>query len=411
MKTISILFVFVIVTLGVPTTTARAAQLLQPATGDQVPTTLANPSRTQGVRAAAKLERATVQVSRALDANLALAPAPKPFVSQSREFWTQVSESQLRAGVTVTTTAAGAVIRLSPVAGTTAVLDPDAVRVYFKGRELSAAEASEHVADAAALRRAGMPVARGTLAFKLAPSVGSGEIKIAAPEASGRYLIHVLDTDSSLVMNLAAARDTVLVGRSIRFRVDADDAGKPTQLSMVSGMLTAPDGYSTKLDFARNRDGSFSASFTPNAAHSSGPALWEAHAFGATRNGKLMVLRDGKTAFAVSAVTARLNGQADVQASGDDVRVHVGIEIASTSRYQLSGVLYGTGRDSQLHPAALAQSAAWLVAGKGTITLAFDAETLKASAMHAPFELRDLRLIDQASMHLIERRARALVIR
>ena len=59
---------------------------------------------------------------------------------------------------------------------------------------------------------------------------------------------------------------------------------------------------------------------------------------------------------------------------------------------------------------ALGQSAAWLEAGKGQIGLSFDTDVVAASGLHAPFEVRDLRLVDQATMSLIERRGRAVVV-
>ena len=79
------------------------------------------------------------------------------------------------------------------------------------------------------------------------------------------------------------------------------------------------------------------------------------------------------------------------------------------SRYQASAVLYGTGADGQLHPAAIAQSAAWLERGKTSLNLRYDASSL-ATALGAPWELRDLRLVNQADMGLLERRERALVL-
>ena len=71
-------------------------------------------------------------------------------------------------------------------------------------------------------------------------------------------------------------------------------------------------------------------------------------------------------------------------------------------------MLYGTGTDGTLHAAALGQSAAWVGGNHGSIELGFDAASL--GGLHAPFELRDLRLLDQASMALIERRERGLRI-
>jgi hypothetical protein len=381
---------------------APSASLLAPGTHDQVPMTLI--AATQGKALVGGLDHAPVQVSHALDGAKVLDAAPKPFVAQSREFWTDVGETELRAGVKITTSAPGALIRLSPQGGAAARLDPAGVLIRSNGRTLTANAASTTVADVKALRSAGMDVPDGSLAFRLAATTGSGEMEIVAPHAQGRYLVHVFEPDSTLVLSLSADRDTTLVGGTVRFHAALANG----LLALASGIVTAPDGYSANLHFGRNNDGSFSAVFTPDAAHSIGPQLWEAHAFTATRTGNLSVLRDAKTAFAVSASTARFGGDAQVATDAAGLHMTLGITAASASRYQVSGALYGTGADGALHPAALAQSAAWLTAGSSKIEMSFDAQAL--GGLHAPFELRDLRLVDQANMSLIERRERALAI-
>ena len=45
------------------------------------------------------------------------------------------------------------------------------------------------------------------------------------------------------------------------------------------------------------------------------------------------------------------------------------------------------------------------------LTLAFAAATIAASGMRGPFELHDLRLVDQGRMFVLHRQARALVDR
>ena len=380
----------------------NAATLLPAGAHDQVPARLQ--AAPQAKALAAALDRKPVSVSHALDSAVALDAAPKPFVAQSREFWTDVSETELRAGVHITTTAPGALIRLSPQGGTSAALDPAGVLLRVNGRAANA-NALGTVADAKALRSAGMAVTDGTVALRLAAASGSGEMEIAAPHAQGRYLVHVFEPASAHVLSLTADRDTVLAGATIAFR--AELAGGAA-LRLASGLVSAPDGYSADLQFTRNADGSFSATFTPDAAHSEGPQLWEAHAFTAAQSGTLSVLRDAKTAFAVSMPSARFGGDAAITRSAGALRVAFGIVAAgSAGRYQVNAVLYGTGADGTLHPAALAQSAAWLGNG-GTISLGFDAATF--GGLHAPFELHDLRLIDQATMSVIERRERGLVI-
>jgi len=379
---------------------AQAASLLPAGANDQVPTALAAP---HAKALTATLDRVPVRVSHALDSKSALDTAPAPYAAQSREFWSDVGETELRSGVRFNTTAPGAVVRLSPQCCANAALYPAGGLVRANGRTLSAGEASMAVADAKALRSAGMAVPEGTLAFRLAGAT-SGEVEIAAPHAQGRYLVHVFEPASALVLSLTADRDTVLAGTRLTFRTGVTGAN----LKLASGIVNAPDGFSADLAFTRNADGTFSATFTPDAAHRNGPQLWEAHVFTASSSGQSNVLRDATTAFAVSEATARFAGSAQFEQRADGLRVTFDVATAAASRYQVSAVLYGTGADGALHAAALAQSAAWVSGSRGNIELGFDAATL--SGLHAPYELRDLRLLDQASMALIERRERGLRI-
>jgi len=383
-------------------TVAHAAALLAPGAHDQIPAALAHVQ----APGASALERAPVRVSHALDAAAAIDASTKPYVAQSREFWSDVGESELRRGVKFNTTAPGALIRLSPQGGASAALDPAGVLIRSGGKSVRADAGDAAVADTQALRRAGMDVTDGTLAMRLSPTLGHGELAIAATHAQGRYLVHVFDANSDVVLDFSADRDTVLVGAPITFR--ATSQGR--HLQHASGLVTAPDGYSADLKFTRNADGGYSARFTPDAAHAIGPQLWEAHVFTSANDGKLSVLRDAKTAFAVSAPTARFAGAVQTHTDAAGVHASFDLDAGAASRYQVSGVLFGTGSDGAMHAVALGQSAAWLDAGKGRLDLSFDADIIAASGLHAPFEVRDLRLVDQATMSLIERRERAFGI-
>jgi hypothetical protein len=381
---------------------AASQALLKAGDNDQVPATLLD---TPGKNAASMLERMPLQTSHAIDSRQVL-DSPAPYVAQSREYWSEIGETELHAGAKIVTTAPGALVRLSPLDGAGAALDPAGISLRAHGSSMRADAASSAIADTRALRAAGMDVPAGTLVLRLAPMLGSGSMEISAPHAHGRYLMHVFDPDSTLVLGFRADRDTVLVGTTITFHTTLAGAG----LQIASGLVAAPDGYSADLNFTRDADGSFSAPFTPDAAHAVGPQLWEAHVFAAADAAGASIPRDAKTAFAVSAPTARFSGAAQSSVDAAGMHMRFDVDTGSASRYQIDGVLYATASDGHLRPIALAQSASWLDAGHGSIELHFDTDAISANGMHAPFELRDLRLIDQATMAVIERRAQALAI-
>ncbi len=106
---------------------------------------------------------------------------------------------------------------------------------------------------------------------------------------------------------------------------------------------------------------------------------------------------------------ARFSGSVDVDRAGG-LGLRLGVESASASRYEARGVLYATAADGALRPVGIAHAAAWLEAGDGSLELTFDRTLLAESGLGAPFELRDLRLVDQVSMGLLHRQERAMAI-
>ena len=357
----------------------------------------------------ANLDHQALSMSWAIDPNQALDARPTPFVQQSREYWVDASADQLQQGLALSTSANGALIRLSPHAGNTSVIDASTLSFRANGKLYTANDAIRSAADQDALRAAGMDVPTGSVVLKLSDTLGSGRIELIAPTAAGSYLVHVFEPASEVIMSLQAERDTVLAGDSVRIVT----AIKGATLDRVDGLLSAPDGYSQNVSFSRQHNGSYTADVRPDAAHAGGFGLWEVHAFGNASNRKVNVPRDARSAFAVSVASAQLTGSIERPTGISKDRgltLSVGIRAAMASRYQLAGTLYGTSSDGSLVPAAVAHSAAWLEPGTAAISLKFDESSMAETRLKAPYELRDLRLINQADMSLLERRERAVRI-
>lgn len=385
---------------------AGKLSLLAAAPQDQIATRLRAPA--PGKLAVNRLDHAPVSVSWALDPAQALDARPQPFVRESREFWIDASEAELQSGVKLALSAPGAVIRISPHAGkTSATIDTRDVVLHAGGRSYSSAEATRSIVDEAALSAAGMDAPQGSVAMRLADTIGAGNVELSVPTAHGSYLVHVFEPASAVVLTLGADHDSVNAGAPIRIRASLNGG-----IGRISGLISAPDGASQNLDFTRQGDGSYVASVMPDLAHAGDQGLWEVHTF-AIASGKAAIQRDAKTAFAVGVPVARFDGSAERDASkagAGGIAVNVGVENIAPSRYQVSAVLYGSASDGSLKPAAIAQSATWLASGHGTIALRYDADSVAKSGLRAPYELRDLRLVNQADMSLIERRERALTL-
>jgi hypothetical protein len=356
----------------------------------------------------AGLDHAPAAVSWALEPSASLDARPQPFVRESREYWIDASESELQNGVSLALSAPGAVIRISPHGGRSdAMIAAGDFVLSSAGRRLDNSVAIRSVVGEDELRAAGMDAPQGSVALRLADSVAAGRLQLALPTARGDYLVHVYEPASVVVLDLGAERDSVAGGESLRFRASVSGV---SALDRIGGLVSAPDGSNQTLDFVRQGDGSYIASVTPDVAHAGDRGLWEVHAF-AVVGGKLAIPRDAKSAFAVSVPVARFDGAVtrNRAARTPEFAVRLGVENVFASRYQVSALLYGTGADGALHPAAIAQSAAWLERGRGSIDLRYDATSLTAS-LGAPWELRDLRLVNQADMSLLERRERAIAL-
>ncbi|HJU41063.1 MAG TPA: DUF4785 domain-containing protein, partial [Tahibacter sp.] len=89
---------------------AADLHLAAPGANDQVPRKLVAGS----AKAAQSLDRKAAAISWALEADAKLDAAPVPFVRESREYWRDASEAELRAGIALPTTAPEALIRISP---------------------------------------------------------------------------------------------------------------------------------------------------------------------------------------------------------------------------------------------------------------------------------------------------------
>ncbi len=353
------------------------------------------------------VEHQPVSVSWPLAQDAPLQAIPQPFSRSSREHWRDVSASELQQGLRLPLTAPGAIIRVSPGDENVGTLDPADVRLQLGRQSLTATAASSQVADAAELHAAGMDVPAASIVMRLKPELGTGVATLQVPTARGRYVVHVFEPQSTFTVTAKGDRDDMLLGQAVRVRVALQDADRAMPLTSAGGLLGAPDGSTTTLSFRRQADGSFTVDVRPRSIPTT-PGLWEVHSFTiGTDSAGHDIRRDTTTVFAAAQPAAQFDGLASTAVATDQgIDISVGVTTVAASRYAVSAVLYGRGANGQMVPAAFAQSANWMTASKGQLTLHFDANSLHGVA--APYELHDLRLQDQPAVSLLERRAVAM---
>lgn len=369
--------------------TTLAAQPLLPAGGnDQVPLrVVALPAPT------GPFERAPVSFSWALNPADPLAQ-PAPHLAESREYWQTVDAAKLASGIDVELSAPGALIRVSPGRGARRLTSAD-LELAGNGK----AARLEKTASDAELQAAGMDVEAGTAMVRVGKEHARGRYRLRIPKARGRYVVHVFEPDSPVVLNARANRNHAIVGDTVVVDIALSDAGRGIA-AKAEALLVAPDGNSQPVAVTQGgRDGRLFASVHLPTSAATTPGLWELQVF-ASGDG---LQRDARTAFAVAQPTARFKG--DHAFNTQLLRVALPIEAGSPGRYEARGTLYASAPDRVLRPVAQAHVAAWFEPGNGMLVLDFDRKHLPAG-YGAPFEVRQLELHDQTRMAPLEVRGR-----
>lgn len=376
---------------------AQAANLLPAGATDQVPGALMAAPLPK-----AQFEQQPVAMAWAMDPAAEL-DAPAPFLAESREYWATASERELKAGLALTTTAPGALVRISPAGGAKAGVlsaDPGELRLLRNGRAIPADQAFANRATADQLKRAGMDAPAGSMVVQLKQELGSGQFALQLPKASGRYLVHVFEPLSDLVLKAQAARPRLLAGEPLQVAAQLEKGGSALPAGELQAQLVSPSGRSWPLSVVDGK----AVGEVPLEADPT-PGLWEVQLFAGVPTKDGPAQRDVRTALEIAAPTARLAGSYAFDRGA--MKFSLPVEAAAPGRYELRGVLYATGADGNTVPVAQAHSARWLDAGKGAIDLAFGAGNVPLG-YGAPFELRFLELKDQSRMGTLETRELAL---
>lgn len=380
--------------------------LLSPCLRAEAPRSLAPASVVAAVPLAGSLDRDPVVF--ALPAEDApSAPALAPSVAESREYWRSVSAEDLRRGVSFTTTAPGAVVRLSPVSSPLSAVDPALLVIETPdGGSLSGAAAFRDVATADQLRRAGAPFPEGSTAFRLREEAGAGNFRLRAPSldpAAGNFLVHVLDRDSLVVLSLRTLKDTVFYGEALQAEGWLADAGEFRKVSFAEAQAAAPDGSRFDTPVRMRPDGSLSLELPLAVAPASAPGLWELHLRVRGESGGLPVERCVHTAFAYVVPTARLSRPVAVASKKGKVSVEAAVETAAAGRYALRALVLGRDASGAQRPLSRLETAAWLEEGGGTLRAEIPAALLKKSGLKGPFEVKEVWLLDQSRLLVLEK--------
>ncbi|MCB1056874.1 MAG: DUF4785 family protein [Acidobacteria bacterium] len=399
------------VALAQPSTAGQGPSLVA-APGDLVPDALLPARLPSGL----DLSHDAVSFSWKLPADQALTTS-KPYTASSREYWRAVTAAELAAGVPLPTVSAGALVRLQPAtAGIGKPIDPNQLVVEKDGAALTEGAAMQLLVTPEQLAAADVPFPEGTTAFRLREELGAGTFTLRAPKATGSegFVIHVFEPASKVSAELGADRIEYLHGDTLVAHLSLTDGVSSLAVDAVQGVVTSPAGRIFPVTFVPAAGGGRVAELGLDGLEPASQGLWEIQAQLVGEVGGQLVERAVRTAFAVAVPTARFTGAVEVGGkSGQGFRTvtaELPVETAAPGRYEVRGTLYGTDAAGQLLPMAQASSADWLEAGGGVLKLRFHRKVFEGSDLGAPFAVRDLRLVDQGRMGLVERLADGFVI-
>lgn len=384
-------------------------ELAPPSAQDTIPARLSS----QAAKAATTLESEPVQFAWRLDSAATLQPVAQPHLASSKEYWDRRNADELAAGVAIPTTSPGAIVRLSPVGdGSAKALEARQVILRKGGETYANGAGMQALADSQSLEKGSAPFPAGSTVFRIDPALGAGRFELQVPMASGDAVVHVYEPDSPVHLDLKASRVGYQAGSEIRIDARLVDAGQARGIDEISGLITSPGGQVREISFVADKAGGYRASLPADFAAESGiGALFEVQAFASATSAQGQLLRDARTAFSYSVPSARFTGAVrtvPVRMRDPVVYLEFDVEVAAASRYQIGGVLYGTDQSGAKVPVAMAQRAERLEPGVHGMTLLFGPDVLDGAKAGAPWEIRDLQLVNQADMGLQEQRIQAL---
>ncbi len=356
---------------------------------------------------------ASVSHARSLAADRELAVRPSATPDHSRRWWTKVKGGDLVAGVALPTTAPGATVSLRPLDEARAAtgIDPSAlVLVDPDGVAHDGDAAMEHVLGWDELRAGESPFAAGTSAFRIDGELGHGEwqLRVDAPLGDGDVLLHVVEPDSALELVARTDAPAYLNGHTVELDVYARNGEALVEIDDARARARSPAGETHDIELVATAKGRLHGSLALAEVEVEPGAAWVVEVEAYVEHDGVLARRNARVAFAYGVPSAALDGRVElVDTARGDPTLSLGLEVATAGRYAVGAVVWGTDAHGRAWPAGAVEAASWLEPDADAIELPL-AHLLDVPGLSAPYELRDLRLVDQSRVAVLHRQAIAV---
>lgn len=289
---------------------------------------------------------------------------------KSYSYKERVSLEQLRAGITITTTAPGAIVRITPL--------QDKLIPQLKMKTPDQQTLS--LQDVSALYSQDEPFGDKLLSVKhqtmlqIKPELGSGKFILKSDTASlqdaDSYLINVYDKFSPVYMEIGTDSLHYQYGDKVTAKISLVDNYVDYDTDEIEASLIGPSGQNVPLKIRKLRNNQFEATATLTSEVNDHGENWYLEANVQTDYAQDSVKRYGHTAFSYSIPSASLLNVAKL--SSKPLTFVATIDVATASRYALQSVLYRKSSKGEPIPMETSQRAQWLEAGKQVIQFTFD---------------------------------------
>ncbi|GAA0198777.1 hypothetical protein GCM10009123_02600 [Kangiella japonica] len=324
---------------------------------------------------------------------------------QSRQYKVDVSGAQLKSGVTLNTSAKGALVRISAFDGKSAI-EPKQLSVKTStGKLYKQGKAFDTLVSSDVMQKNGMGFQQGTTGFKLDDSLGAGTFTLKADNAiasHAKYRVNVFEKNSDTEMHLTANKSNYLKGQALKVDAKVFNLGRTEKIVSIKGKLVSPSGKTHKVSFSPSKEGYVLNKPLDMTADSIPGALWELHTEVQAKVGGQLVQRNGQLPFAFAQKTASISAKPVVSGQKQSPVATIPVNANVDGRYEVRAILYGTTEDGSLKPIMMTHSAANLAAGEGAIMMKFDPQILANAGVTAPYKVEQLELRDQNQMALID---------
>lgn len=282
----------------------------------------------------------------------------------------RISMEQLRTGVKITTTAPGAIVRITPMQNK---LIPQLSIKTPKNQLLS-------LQDASALYSQDEPFGDKTLSTKhqtmlqIKPELGFGTFILKSDEVSLKnadaYLINVYDKFSPTYLEVQTDALHYQYGDKLTAQISLIDDYADYDVFDINATLIGPGGQYFPLDISKIKKNQFEATALLNSETNDHGENWYVEVNILSEHGHQLVRRSGHTAFSYSVPSASMLNVKKL--SSKPLTFVATLDVATASRYALQSVLYRKNNKGEAIPVETSQRAQWLEPGKQVIQFTFD---------------------------------------